>query len=101
LGASSIVGRVVVFGIFRSPLLLFRQFIGSLPLVVGLFADSFVGVTLHIVPFLHPVGLSLRVGALVDGPVRMSAFFLFLCCTVTIHVHVSIVVVVMPPQGVR
>ena len=76
---------------FWSPLLLFRQFIGS-PAPVALVVVSFVGVILLAPHFLFPVALFPGVGALVVGPVRLSILFLFLFCPVT-HVHVSVVVV--------
>jgi hypothetical protein len=82
---------------FRSPLLLFRHFIGSLVLV-ALVAVSFVGVILLASHFLFPVDLFPGVGALVVGPVRLSILFLFLFCPIT-HVHVSVVVVLWALLG--
>ena len=76
---------------FWSPLLLSRQFIGSLVLV-ALIVDSFVGVILLASQFLFPLDLLSGVGALVVGPVRLSILFLFLFCPVT-HVHVPVIVV--------
>ena len=75
----------------RSPLLLFRQFIGFLVLV-ALVTVPFVGVILSASHFLFPIDMFPGVNALVVGPVRLSILFLFLFCPVT-HVHVSVVVV--------
>jgi hypothetical protein len=71
---------------------------GSLVLVALvdrlLYSESFFLLSLSFFDVIPLLG----VVALVVGPVRMSAFFLFLCCSI-FHVHISIVVVFLRTLG--